>query len=219
MTILPRAIQAASERQNDLRVGQRNLFEAVASDETTAAAPAAEASIDVPLWPETEKLKYEKEVLDFYFSSHPLAESEKQLRRYAARDVNQLRTLPAGEVVTLGGMLTQLRYMNTKKARNGNTRYVRCKLEDFTGAAECVMWPDDYIRFKDVVVEDTPLIVKAAIERTREEPGLVIQRILTLEQAAQEMAKEVRILVRLNRKVSTIDALGEILGARAATVP
>ncbi len=218
MAALPRAIQAASERQNDLRVGQRNLFDA-ASEDASTTAPASEALIDVPPWPETEKLKYEKEVLDFYFSSHPLAQSEKELRRYAVNAVAQLRTLAAGEAVTLGGMLTQVRYMNTKKARNGNSRYVRCKLEDFTGAAECVMWPDDFERYKEVVAEDTPLIVKATIERTRDEPGLVVQRVLTLPQAAQELAKGVQILVKLKSKVATIDALAEILNRSRGNCP
>ena len=48
--------------------------------------------------------------------------------------------------------------MNTKKARNGNSRYARCKLEDFTGAVECVMWPDDFVRFKDEFVDDQHLL-------------------------------------------------------------
>ena len=87
--------------------------------------------------------------------------------------------LPAEQEVTLGGMLTQVRFMNTKKARNGNSRYVRCKLEDFTGAAECVMWPDDFVRYKDELPEDHVCFVKRHVERNREEPGLVLTRILT----------------------------------------
>ena len=86
-------------------------------------------------------------------------------------------------------MLTQVRFMNTKKARNGNSRYVRCKLEDFTGAAECVMWPDDFVRYKDEVHEDRVCFVKGAVERNREEPGLVLTRILSIEQAQRELAR------------------------------
>ena len=44
-----------------------------------------------------------------------------------------------------------MRFMNTKKAgRNGNTRYVRCKLEDFTGPVECVMWPDEFVASRTI---------------------------------------------------------------------
>ena len=59
----------------------------------------------MPPWPDAEKLKYEKEVLDFYFSSHPLAQHEKELRRFATHTAEQLKQLPADQEVTLGGML------------------------------------------------------------------------------------------------------------------
>jgi DNA polymerase-3 subunit alpha len=211
LAALPRAVQAATDRQNDLRLGQRNLFDAFAADDGAPAA-AAEALPDVPAWPETEKLKYEKEVLDFYFSSHPLAQKEKELRARATHTVEQLKQLPADEEVVLGGMLTQVRYLNTKKARNGNSRYVRCKLEDMTGAAECVLWPDDYVRCKDAVAEDRVCIVKGVVERNRDEPGLVISRVLTLEQAVLEMADKLWVLLRLDQhRPSHIDALAEVL--------
>ena len=45
-----------------------------------------------------------------------------------------------------GDMLTQCRFMNVKNARNDNSRYVRCKIEDFTGLLESMMWPDEFAR-------------------------------------------------------------------------
>jgi DNA polymerase-3 subunit alpha len=194
--VLPRALQAASERQNDRRIGQRHLFDGFAAEENRAE-PAREDLPDLPAWSESEKLKYEKEVLDFYFSSHPLAQQERELRRFASHTVEQLKGLPAEEEVTVGGMLTQMRFMNTKKARNGNSRYLRCKVEDFTGTAECVMWPDDFVRFKDLVLEDTPCFVRGTVERTREEPGLVLTRIFTMEQATKELATKLWLRLSL----------------------
>ena len=109
-------------------------------------------------------------------------------------------------------MLTQLRYMNTKKARNGNTRYLRCKLEDFTGSVECVMWPDDYLRYKDEVHEDRICFVKAAVERTRETPGLVIGRILSVDQARRELTKGLVLgLSVVTHTPETIDAVARVL--------
>jgi DNA polymerase-3 subunit alpha len=210
MTSLPRALQAASDRQNDRRMGQGNLFEAFTSEEPAAAV--AEELPNVPPWPEAEKLKYEKEVLDFYFSSHPLAQSEEELRRYATHTVAELRGLPADQEVTLGGMLTQLRFMNTKKARNGNSRYARCKVEDFTGAAECVMWPDDFVRCKVELKEDQIYFLKGVVERNRDEPGVVLTRVFTLEQARQEMATRLYLLARPNRvRPLDLDLLREVL--------
>jgi DNA polymerase-3 subunit alpha len=209
--VLPRALQSAADRQNDLRVGQGNLFDGFAADEKSTNG-LAEALPDVPDWSESEKLKNEKEVLDFYFSSHPLAQQEGDLRRFSSHSLAQLRALDAGEEVTIGCMLTQLRFMNTKKARNGNSRYLRCKIEDFTGSAECVMWPDDFVRYKDAVAEDTPCFVRGTVERNREEPGLVLSRIFTMEQARRELATKLWLRLSLpEHGPRHIDQLSELL--------
>jgi DNA polymerase-3 subunit alpha len=213
MHLLPRALQAAADRQNDKRLGQRNLFEAGPADEpATNGDGLKEVLPDVPPWPETEKLKYEKEVLDFYFSSHPLAQSEKDLRRYASHRVVDLNGLPADQEVTLGGMLTQVQFRTTKKARNGNSRYLLCRLEDFSGAARCVMWPDDLARFKGEIKDDDIRIVRGTLDRSREEVNVVLTRILTLEQAKGEFARGLYLLLRLGQHhPSDVDRLGRIL--------
>jgi DNA polymerase-3 subunit alpha len=218
MHALPRALQAAAERHNDRRLGQRNLFEAFAADGPAPAggngAPpdAGPAAVEVPAWPETEKLKYEKEVLDFYFSSHPLAQHEDELRRYASHRVADLNGLPADQEVTLGGMLTQVQFRNTKKARNGNSRYLLCRLEDFTGAARCVMWPDDLARLKGEVKDDDICVVRGTIDRSREEVNVVLTNILGLEQAKGQLARELHLLLRLGRQhPEDVNRLAEIL--------
>jgi DNA polymerase-3 subunit alpha len=197
MHMLPKSLQAAGELQEDRRSGQQNFLGML--DETAEGSQDLARSLpDIPEWSDSEKLRNEKEALDFYFSSHPLAQYEEDLRRLSVPPVSHLLGLPANQEVFAGGMLTQVRFMNTKKARNGNTRYVRCKLEDVTGTIECVMWPDDFARYKDEFREDRICVVKAAVERTREEPGLVLARILTLEQARQYLTKGLKLSLRLD---------------------
>jgi putative transcriptional regulator len=43
---------------------------------------------------------------------------------------------------------------------------------------ECVTWPDDFLRCKDDIAEDRICFVRATVERSREEPGLVVNRVL-----------------------------------------
>src|SRR5207253_1842096 len=105
MLILPKALQAAGELQQDRRCGQGNFFDAL----TNGAAdqlPASQSLPDIPEWSDSEKLKNEKEALDFYFSSHPLAQHESDLRRLATHSVEQLGQLGANQEVILGGILT-----------------------------------------------------------------------------------------------------------------
>jgi len=207
--------------QEDRRQGQMNFFELVDGK----AGPAGELNkggglANIPEWANSEKLKYEKEALDFYITSHPLAQYEDDLARFSSHAVNQIRNLGPNQEVIIGGMLTQVRLQNTKKARNGNTRYARFRLEDFTGTVECVMWPDDYIRYKDLVAEDRICFVRAAIERSREEPGLIVGRILTIEQAQRELTKGLVLILSLDiHGPHHIDAVSRILQRSPGACP
>ena len=218
LAALPRAIQAAADSQSDKKAGQLNMFEAVLAN---GAAPVAETLPEVEPWPETEKLKNEKEVLDFYFSSHPLAMREKEISRYTSHSIGGLKGVPADTEVTLGGMLTQVRVMSYKKPqRNGNLRYGRCKVEDFAGIIECVMWGDEFVKYKDSFNEDEVVIVKGKLERKTDEPVLQITRMMSIEEALKEMATALHICFRMPQASAVdVNTLAAILKKTPGSVP
>jgi len=217
---LPRALQAASDLERDRRAGQLSLF-AAPPDDGPAANPDL-ALPDIPEWPETEKLKYEKEALDFYISSHPLAQYEGALRRFSMRCVADLATLPPGQEIVVGGMLSQVRFDDTKKARNGITRYVRCNLEDMTGTIECLMWPDDLAAHKEKPQEEQVCFVKGALDSRRQngKPLLLLTRFLSIEQAQRELTKVMLVTVRMNEHgPDHIDAIARALKRTPGSCP
>jgi DNA polymerase-3 subunit alpha len=216
--VLPRALQAAGEIQQDRRHGQGSLFEVM--DGTSPAGAADAALPDLPEWSIPDKLRYEKEALDFYVSSHPLAQHEEVLRLFSTHRIADLRNLNSGQEVVIGGMITQVRLQNTKKARNGNSRYLRCKLEDFTGIADCVMWPDDFARCKELAQEDQICFAVAFVERTREEPGLQITRLMTIEQAQRERTTGLLLMLSLaEHKPEHLDRVAEVLRRAPGVCP
>jgi DNA polymerase III subunit alpha len=217
---LSRALQAAEDRQRDRKVGQGNLFEAIEEAEIEAGG-GDHVLPEVPAWAEKDKLKFEKEVLDFYLSSHPLAQYEKELQRYGSHTADQLAVAQPDSEITLGGMITLLREFNTKKARNGNTRYMRCKMEDFSGTAECVMWPDDYSRYKDEVREDRICFARGTVERKPgSDPICVLNQIISVEQMQKEACGEVWLRMRLGEHgPNLIDRIAEIIKRYPGTCP
>ena len=217
--VLPKALQAAGEMQEDRRAGQRNFLDGFEGD-SSAPAEIAETLPDIPEWSDKEKLKNEKAALDFFFSSHPLAQHEEELGRLGLPSIAHVLQMLANQEVTVGGMLTQVRFQNTKKARNGNSRYVRCKLEDFSGAIECLMWPDDFARFKDDFQEDRVCVVKGVVERIREEPSLRLSRVLSVEQCRQELTRGLRISLNLGvHGPDEIDQVARILELTPGNCP
>ena len=146
--------------------------------------------------------------------------ASEKLSRFASHSAEEAKQAPAGKEVTLGGMLAQLRYKNTKKARNGNSRYLLCVIEDFSGGVKCVMWPDDLAKCKDEVREDVPLFVKGTIDRNQAEPTIVISRLFGLEQAQRELATGLHLLVTLGQhQPRDIEAIGYLLKQTPGNCP
>ena len=209
--VMPKAIQAAGEKQQDRKRGQRNFFDVLGDDSQDGTFDAAEPLPDIPEWPETERLKFEKEALDFYMSSHPLAQFETELKRYTSTEVERARKLDAGIEVRIGGMISSVRFHTSKKS---NKRYARCKIEDFSGSAECVMWPSDFERFSEMFVDDKIVLAQASIDRPEhsDEPVFVLSKLLSLEQAKKELTTGMLVRMKLDQhRVDHVDALSRVL--------
>ncbi len=192
---LPRAAQAADDKAADKRRGQRSFLDLVDDDEPAGTATAGnrfgEGLPDVPEWPELEKLKFEKESLDFYISSHPLAQFDDQLRRFRTHDACQVAKLNVGTEVRLGGMVTQFDTRVIKAGRNMGARFALFRLEDFSCQIKCVLWSDQFTRFKDDVAEDKIILVEGHVEWRdgSSEPDVIVDKVLTIDQARKELTR------------------------------
>ena len=82
------------------------------------------------------------------------------------------------------------------------------------------MWPDDFLRFKDLVQEDNIVFAVASVERSREEPGLVVQRLLTMEQVEHERTTGVVLNLRLDSHTRQhLEQAGRILQRAKGACP
>ncbi|MFG0294365.1 MAG: DNA polymerase III subunit alpha [Maioricimonas sp. JB045] len=199
MLVVDRAVQAAAARHRDKARGQMSLFGDGSSSEPTDAGDEEEAATIPPAddWTHSQKLAHEKEVFGFYLTSHPLTEFADELATMAAHTVGDLRDLDDGKEVTIGGMISSIKKAATKKpSRNGNSRYVNFDLEDASGVVRCIMWPDDYARAGEKVVSDAIVIVKGRIDARGREPNLIVNKLLTLEEAEKTFTKQVAIKFR-----------------------
>ncbi|HVK13129.1 MAG TPA: DNA polymerase III subunit alpha [Gemmataceae bacterium] len=213
LAALPGAIQAAEGQQEDRRRGQRSIFDLMDGDgESTNGTGVKEKTPlpNVPRWTNTEQLKNEKEALDFYFSSHPLAEFDAALKRYSSHTCEMVNGARSDSEVRFGGMLSSVRFMTTKKG----DRFVRCKVEDFTGQCECVMWPSDFQRYPDKFADDKIYLFEARVEDDQRGNGkvIILTRLMTLDEARAELTKGMILHMALGQHgPDTVDRLGAAL--------
>lgn len=196
MELAERAVQSAIARQRDRIRGQKSLFGDDEPD-TPDRSGAGQGQIslpDVPDWTQAQKLAFEKESIGFYLTSHPLNQHRRRLERHAAQRNSELAGLDDGAQVQLGGMISAVKLATAKKpSRNGNTRYANFDLEDSSGVIRCIAWPEDYARFEELIRTENVVIVAGKVDRRGREPNLIVNRILTLDQADREFTSQVAI--------------------------
>ncbi len=227
-----RAYQAAEERALDRRRGQKNLMdwllesggEPAGQNGHAHPTPPGDALPDVEEWSEMEKLKFEKEALDFYMSSHPLAQHEEQIRRFRTHECAELVKAKPTQEVRIGGMIVDLTIRTASRGRNAGRRYATFRVEDFSGSVRCILWSDEYARYRDRVQEDAVCLFEGnlSLPPDRAEPDFVVKRILTLEEARRELTKSLVIRLPYSEQPEALlklDGLRQILANQPGPCP
>ncbi len=158
---------ASAER----RSGQRSFF---AEEELTPTLAIATEE-----FPPEELLRFEKDLLGLYLSSHPLLEWEEELACLRSHSLNELEGVRAGEPVYLGGRIDGVRVITTSKGR----RMAFVRLEDLKGKAELTVFSELYERRASLLQEDNLIYVIGRAEERAGQTQVVAEEVYPLEEA------------------------------------
>src|SRR5439155_759958 len=97
LQVVDKAVEMGQQAQNDRRSGQLNMFAGAAAPTAPSAASMMGSTLpDVEEFKNAELLKYEKELLGFYITSHPLTEHQSALERYTTASTKEAMGLSEG---------------------------------------------------------------------------------------------------------------------------
>ena len=114
---------------------QQTLFETFEQDASFMAETQGYA--DVPDWPMTERLKYEKELTGYWMSMHPVGVHAPLIARHATTTAKEIHTLTKGDQVAIAAVVVGKRVVKTKAGRF----MAILQLEDASGRFEAVLFP------------------------------------------------------------------------------
>jgi DNA polymerase-3 subunit alpha len=198
---LERAVQSSAAIAADRKSGQKGLFDDV--DDGPSEVRQAVRLPDVPDHSENERLAFEKEVLGFYISSHPLAEHAQTLATFCTHTSDQLGGLEHRTEVLVGGMISAVKFSHTKNPRAGSThtKYAMWDLEDKQGIVRCILWPEQFAQCGHLVRSEAILAMRAAIDRRpgADETNLIVQELIPLEDLPARFTSGVTISVAEDR--------------------
>ena len=106
-------------------------------------------------------------------------------------------------------MLAAIKFSHTKNPRPGSThtKYAMWDLEDLDGIVRCIMWPEQFAEFGELVKADAILAVRATIDRRpgAEEVNLIVNELIPLDDLSARFTSGV--LIRVREDVHGIDML------------
>ncbi len=183
MATIEQAISAGQKAAADKASGQGALF---GFGEPASARQAASAAPGVTLakataWSTSEALAFEKEVLGFYVSSHPLDAWKSWSSTFTTASTASAKELGKDARVVLAGLVAGVRTMVVKNGRSAGQKMAAITLEDQTGTVACVMFSDAYAKFGHFAEPDRIVFVLGRIDTSRGDVQVLVERMVAID--------------------------------------
>jgi DNA polymerase-3 subunit alpha len=191
---LEQALAWGQRQQADRLAGQGSIFDL--GDDVGESRPRHHPVVPVRDVEKNELLRMEKETLGVYVSEHPLHSLRDQLRLKTDATLAELERRRDGEVVTVGGIVSAVKALTTKKGEP----MVFLRLDDVTGGAEVVVFNSTYAAAQELCVTDRILVVKGRVDHKQEgETKLIAMEVSPFEAVAARRDVTLRIDARVAR--------------------
>ena len=121
-------------------------------------------------------------------------------------------------------MLAAIKFSHTKNPRPGstNTKYAMWDLEDLDGIVRCIMWPEQFAEFGQLVVADAIVAMQGAVDRRpgAEEVNLIVNELIPLAELPARFTSGISIRVREEEHgIDALETLREIVRGYPGTKP
>ena len=166
---LETAIGAAQQRQKAADRGQMDLFGMVSDtqDSVSTALPQITPADN------KTRLAWEKELLGFYLSAHPLTETiGEQLPSGYVQSID-LESYAVGDRVRLVAMVIDIRRITTRKGAS----MAIVTMEDLGGTMEAVCFPETFDRVKEDLATDAIIEVAGKVDRRNDEVQIIVDAV------------------------------------------
>jgi DNA polymerase-3 subunit alpha len=180
-------------RQSEELSGQSALFQTEETDGggTSVIYPPL---ADVPPWTEFDKLQREKSVLGFYVSGHPLLKYERLVKEVSTVQLGDVASFTTGTTVRVCGIVTSVK----KKIDKRNKTMAFVSIEDFSGAAECIVFSSAYEKHQHELVVDGLVMVTGKGELNGTALKILVDEVMPLQRARTRLTRSVVLSVKLD---------------------
>lgn len=196
MAAFDEAVEFGQMMQKHRKSRQISLFN---YDEEQDSKPSQTHSLpQIDEWHENQLWQYEKEVMGFFITGHPLQRYEKDLKLYTRYSIQDSDSFTTGQEVKIGGLLKVDREILTKK---GN-RMAFATLEDTYGFVEVVLFPEIYKSSIELLKQEIPVLVKGQVDLKDNKANIVATEVIALDELRKRSIKQFHVKLVLEELTS-----------------
>lgn len=179
---LPQAMSNAAMVREDRQSGQISLFGQSEPVHEVAYKPLPDASA-------REKIDWERQLLGFYVSGHPLDRFKNEMKQCVPLSEleGEGRVTLDGKLITVGGIINHVKGMVTKKG--APMGYIT--LEDFTGEIEVVVFPSAWEKYRELLRNDAAILLSGRVQANERTVHILAERIALLDDVRQRKEDQI----------------------------
>jgi DNA polymerase-3 subunit alpha len=205
-------LESASRAQKEKAKGQFSFF-----DEGFAQGHFKDTANNqhmVKEWPEPQLLAFEKDMLGFYITGHPLARYAKQLKRFTSSSTSRLHEYKDQDEIKLVGLIAKIKQTTTRAKQE---KMAILKLEDLEGIVEALVFPRVYQKVYRYILPSTVVLVRGNLNLREDTPKIIVNDLLPIDEIY-------KLISALNLNLSGIrenifESLKELLASSRGNIP
>ncbi|MBF0386540.1 MAG: DNA polymerase III subunit alpha [Candidatus Omnitrophica bacterium] len=169
LAVLDQALNLGTSKQKEQSAGQFSFFSM--GEDSGGFTKESEFFPEIPELPQPQLLAFEKELLGFYLSGHPLDRYKVEMRTFTNTNSRRLAGMKQDSGAVLIGMITDVRATVTKK---DGRRMAILRLEDLHGRIEAVVFPDAFERVAGNIRDGAVVMIKGKVSIRDSGPNVMV---------------------------------------------
>ena len=175
LAILDQIVEIANSYQKDYASGQIDLFGEENGFDVTETLPVLPNLEEIP---KDICLQYEKELLGFYVTGHPLDGYVDAMKSFVSlHKLGMDSNVPDGSMVKVAGIISECVIRNTKR---GDTMAMLV-LEDFTSRLQIICFPKTYATCMKEIYKDAPVAIQGRFQIDERESKIIAMSVSSLK--------------------------------------
>ncbi|MEX2028554.1 MAG: DNA polymerase III subunit alpha, partial [Candidatus Curtissbacteria bacterium] len=180
LKVLEEIKASASSLSKTIAEGQSNLFDEKELADARGTGPTYSIDLtQVEEAPKEEILSWERELLGFYLTEHPLTKLADVLEKVVTARISEIDPLMHGDKqIKIGGIISSLRTTITKVRRE---EMCFIKLQDTSGSMEVIVFPRIYQDARNLILLDQIVVITGKLDAQEGSMTLIADGVTTLE--------------------------------------